>query len=62
MKNQEMCKEQGRYTVTADEFAGELLPLVKDFFTAEAEVAESGTLNVTFTNGEKFTISVQKAE
>ena len=62
MKNQEMCKEQGRYTVTADEFAGELLPLVKDFFTAEAEVAENGTLNVSSTNGEKFPISVQKAE
>lgn len=50
------------YTVAENEFARELIPLVKDFFTAEAEETGAGKLLVTFTNGEKFEIDVKKVQ
>ena len=62
MKNEATLKAENSYTVAEDEFARELLPLVKDFFTAEAEEAGRGTLRVTFTNGEKFELRVQKLQ
>ena len=62
MKYEATLKTENNYTVAADEFARELLPLVKDFFTAEAEETGSGTLLVTFTNGENFEICVNKMQ
>ena len=50
------------YTVAENELARELLPLVKDFFTADAEETGPGKLLVTFTNGEKFAIEVKKIQ
>ena len=62
MKHEATLKAETNYTVAENEFARELLPLVKDFFTAEAEETESSTLLVTFTNGEKFEIRVRKVQ
>ena len=62
MKYEATLKTENNYAVEADEFARELLPLLKDFFTAEAEETGSGKLLVTFTNGEKFEICVNKMQ
>ena len=62
MKNEATLTADNSYTVTADEFARELIPLVKDFFTAEAEETGRGALLVTFTNGETFEIKIQKTK
>lgn len=62
MKHNATLKTENNYTVSEEEFAREILPLVKDFFTAEAKETESGTLLVTFTNGEKFEIRVKKMQ
>lgn len=62
MKNNEVLREQTDYTVTENEFAKEMLPLVKDFFTADAKETAEGKLLVTFTNGEKFEICVKKLQ
>ena len=48
------------YTVTADEFARDMIPLVEDFFTAKAALAKNATLDVTFSNGETFSIEIRK--
>lgn len=47
------------YTVQADEFAREMIP-VEDFFTAKAVLAKNAALDVTFSNGETFSIEVRK--
>lgn len=62
MKYEATLKTENNYTVSEEDFAREIIPLVKDFFTAEAKEAESGTLLVTFTNGEKFEIRVRKMQ
>ena len=54
MKHEATLEAENNYTVAEDELARELLPLVKDYFTAEAEETGRGTLLATFTNGEKF--------
>ena len=48
------------YTVQADEFAREMIPLVEDFFTAKAVLAKNAALDVTFSNGETCSIEVRK--
>ena len=48
------------YSVESSHFAEECRPLVEDFFTAKAEYAGDARLNVCFTNGERFEISVRK--
>lgn len=62
MKYEATLKTENNYTVSEEDFAREIIPLVKDFFTAEAKETESGTLLVTFTNGEKFEIRVRKMQ
>ena len=36
------------------------VPLVEDFFTAKAVLAKNAALDVTFSNGETFSIEVRK--
>lgn len=48
------------YTVQADQFAREMIPLVEDFFTAKAVLSDEATLDVTFSNGENFTVIFRK--
>lgn len=62
MKHEATLEAENNYTVAEDELARELLPLVKDYFTAEAEETGRGTLLATFTNGEKFEIRVTKLQ
>lgn len=62
MKHEATLEAENNYTVAEDELAQELLPLVKDYFTAEAEETGRGTLLATFTNGEKFEIRVTKLQ
>lgn len=48
------------YAVHPEEFTEELLPLIGDFFTATAKRVNGTTIEVTFTNGEVFTLTVEK--
>ena len=48
------------YTVNAEDFLKEMIPAIEDFFTASARCENANTLNVTFTNGEKFELCVRK--
>ena len=42
MKHEATLEAENNYTVAEDELARELLPLVKDYFTAEAEETGRG--------------------
>ena len=62
MKHEATLEAENNYTVAEDELARELLPLVKDYFTAEAEETGRGTLLATFTTGENFKIRDTKVQ
>ena len=62
MKHEATLEAENNYTVAEDGLARELLPLVKDYFTAEAEETGRGTPPATVTTGEKFELRVTKLQ
>lgn len=60
MKTIDTQPAEAGYTVKTKDLVQELAPLFKDYFTADATVSDENALLVSFTNGEKFEVTVRK--